>query len=83
MTALDDLVALAVIAYPRYWDPVSGLACPPDVALDRLESLRRKPLGLSRRLGQAAGMAVIAWRRIGRSLRVPGNHGDGTQDGWN
>jgi capsular polysaccharide export protein len=34
-----DLVHLAhaaLIAYPRYWDPVSRRPCPPEVALDRL-----------------------------------------------
>jgi capsular polysaccharide export protein len=37
--ARPDLVHLAhaaLIAYPRYWDPVSRRPCPPEVALDRL-----------------------------------------------
>lgn len=33
---LDRLTHAALIAYPRYTDPVSGLPCPPEVALDRL-----------------------------------------------
>jgi capsular polysaccharide export protein len=35
---LDRLVHAALIAYPRYWDPVSRRPCPPEVALDRLSS---------------------------------------------
>lgn len=39
--ARPDIVALAhavLIDYPRYHDPVSGLPCPVEVALDRLEA---------------------------------------------
>jgi hypothetical protein len=28
----------ALIAYPRYFDPVTGMACPVEVALERLET---------------------------------------------
>jgi len=40
-TATPDLVALvhaALIAYPRYYDPVTRLACPVEVIVDRLEN---------------------------------------------
>ena len=33
---LATLTHAALIGYPRYWDPVSGRPCPPEVALDRL-----------------------------------------------
>jgi capsular polysaccharide export protein len=33
---LTHLIHAALIAYPRYWDPVSRRPCPPEVALDRL-----------------------------------------------
>ncbi|QYZ70644.1 capsular polysaccharide biosynthesis protein [Neotabrizicola shimadae] len=33
---LDRMTHAALIAYPRYTDPVSGLPCPPEVALERL-----------------------------------------------
>ncbi len=39
--ARPTLLALAhaaLIAYPRYWDPVARLPCPPEVALERLAS---------------------------------------------
>ena len=35
--SLDALVHAALIAYPRYFDPTSGLACPVEVMVDRLE----------------------------------------------
>ncbi len=45
-TARADLAALvhaALVAYPRYVDPVSGLPCPVEVALDRLADPDLKP----------------------------------------
>lgn len=36
--SLDALVAGALILYPRYLDPVTGLPCPPEVLLERLAS---------------------------------------------
>jgi capsular polysaccharide export protein len=35
---LAHLVHAALIAYPRYYDPVSHRPCPPEVAVDRLTS---------------------------------------------
>jgi capsular polysaccharide export protein len=64
-----DLVRLAhaaLIAYPRYWDPLSRRPCPPEVALDRLASGTLPPPGrpnrlLSRLQGRFAGLAHL-WR---------------------
>lgn len=36
--SLEGLVHAALIDYPRYHDPVTGLPCPVDVAIDRLAS---------------------------------------------
>lgn len=33
---LDELVAAALLIYPRYLDPVSGLPCPAETAVSRL-----------------------------------------------
>jgi capsular polysaccharide export protein len=33
---LTQLIHAALIAYPRYWDPVSRQPCPPEVIIDRL-----------------------------------------------
>jgi capsular polysaccharide export protein len=38
--SLDALVAAALILYPRYRDPVTGLPCPPEVLLERLAGAR-------------------------------------------
>jgi capsular polysaccharide export protein len=69
-TARPDLVALVhatLIAYPRYRDPVSGLPCPPEVAIDRLATgaLPRPSAGnrlLAKAQGALAGQSWL-WRR--------------------
>ena len=38
VVSVEALAYAALIAYPRYFDPVTGQACPPEVVLDRLES---------------------------------------------
>lgn len=38
--SLDALVAGALILYPRYLDPVTGLRCPPEILVDRLAEAR-------------------------------------------
>ncbi len=35
--SLDSMVHAALIAYPYYWDPVSGMPCPVEVVLERFE----------------------------------------------
>ena len=69
-TARPSLAALAhaaLIAYPRYHDPVTGLPCPPEVALDRLasgEGLSQAPRlrALAKLQGWFAGQSWL-WRR--------------------
>ncbi|KFE33642.1 capsular polysaccharide biosynthesis protein [Thioclava atlantica] len=71
--ARPDLLQLAhaaLIAYPRYLDPVNRLPCPPEVVLDRLaqgEIPRRGPLnrGLSKFQGLLASQSWI-WRQSRR-----------------
>lgn len=63
---LAHLVHAALIAYPRYWDPVSGRPCPPEVALERLASGEIPHPGRLNRLvsklqGRLAGYAHL-WR---------------------
>jgi len=67
--ARPDVVALAhavLIDYPRYTDPVTGLPCPPEVALERLASGAAPRRGPGNRLlakaqGAFAGFAWL-WR---------------------
>ncbi len=63
---LTRLAHAALIAYPRYWDPVSRRPCPPEVALDRLASGAIPHPGslnrlVSRLQGRLAGFAHL-WR---------------------
>lgn len=64
---LAGLVHAALIAYPRYMDPVSGLPCPVEVALERLADPATPQGGPALRwLAKAQGlMATRAglWRR--------------------
>lgn len=64
---LDGLTHAVLIGYPRYFDPISGLPCPPEVALDRLAdpriSARAPRLRLLAKLqGKLSGHSWI-WRR--------------------
>jgi len=65
--SLEALAHAALIAAPRYRDPVSGLPCPVEVIVERLESghlPRPGPLNraLSKLQGAFAGQAWL-WRK--------------------
>ncbi|WP_151718058.1 capsular polysaccharide biosynthesis protein [Gemmobacter serpentinus] len=64
---LHQLAHAALIAYPRYHDPVSGLPCPAEVAIDRLASGQIPPARLANRLlAKAQGLLASQswlWRR--------------------
>ncbi len=50
---LEELVAGALILYPRYLDPVTRLPCPPEIIIERLDDpslWRPGPLVIGRRL---------------------------------
>jgi capsular polysaccharide export protein len=64
--SLPALAHAALIAYPRYHDPLTGQPCPPEVALDRLisgDGLRQPPRlrALAKLQGWFAGQAWL-WR---------------------
>lgn len=53
--SLTELVAAALILYPRYVDPITNLPCPPELVVERLgegaaKTDRRSPLVLARQL---------------------------------
>lgn len=54
---LDELVAAALLLYPRYLDPETGLPCPAEVLVDRLALTGAPRLDLRQR-------AIIAGRRL-------------------
>lgn len=56
---IDELVAAALVLYPRYLDPLTGLPCPAEIIVERL--IRAETSGLS---------ALVGMRRIqGRVMR--------------
>jgi capsular polysaccharide export protein len=62
---VDELVAAALILYPRYWDPVTGLPCSVELLCERLAAQAPAPglglpAGLRRRVARASG-AWTAW----------------------
>ena len=67
---LNELVAAALIRYPRYWDPVSRLPCTPEMALERLgqPAVARPVVSyLQAKLGQ-----MVIWSKgLTRKLKDP------------
>lgn len=62
IVSLEGLAHAALIAYPRYVDPVSGMACPVEVVLDRLRAGSVPPSKRLRLLAKAQGlMASYSW----------------------
>ena len=67
--AVEELVAGALILYPRYLDPVTRLPCPPEIVLERFDTpglWRPGPLVLGR---QIQGLVGRGWSRF--SGRIP------------
>lgn len=62
-SSLEQLVYAALIAYPRYFDPVSNLPCPPEVVLERLaKGGLPRPGPLNRSVAKLQGLfAAYAW----------------------
>ena len=55
---LDELVAVALILYPRYVDPVSGRRCPVETIVERLSEGRTAPVTATARLASAFRHAI-------------------------
>ena len=51
---LDELVAVVLLIYPRYLDPVTGLPCPPEILVHRI----------AEGAGVSQGGAVVQLRRL-------------------
>ncbi|WP_456305767.1 capsular polysaccharide export protein, LipB/KpsS family, partial [Falsiroseomonas oryziterrae] len=65
---LDELVAGALILYPRCVDPVTQLPCPPEVLIERLDRPELFPPGRRAALRAAQGWVTRALARL-RGLR--------------
>lgn len=64
--SLTEMVAAALILYPRYIDPVTELPCPPETLLDRLAEPDAWRSGLAMRVRHAQGRVMVALARLGR-----------------
>ncbi len=64
--SLMGLAHAALIDYPRYYDPVTGLACPVEIAVERLAQADPTPTGpMNRLLAKLQGMLAThahLWR---------------------
>lgn len=52
---IDELVAGALLLYPRYLDPQTGLPCPPEVLVERFAKRRQKSIPPLTRVRQLQG----------------------------
>ena len=57
---LDELVAAALLVYPRYLDPVTGLPCPAEVLVERIAA------------GQARASSPLVWLRAAQGRVMSG-----------
>lgn len=64
--SLDGLVHAALIDYPRYFDPVTGAACPVEVIVERLRDGDLPKLGLGLRLLAKAQGALASYAYLWR-----------------
>lgn len=65
---LEELVAAALIRYPRYLDPVTGMACTPELVLDRMSELIAKQ-NRGGRYKNIFGRLVIKAKRVMRLVK--------------
>lgn len=62
--SLDELVAAALLIYPRYVDPVTRLPCPAEVVVDRMASGSARVSSPLIRLREIQGRVTLAWQRL-------------------
>ncbi|MCH2076955.1 MAG: capsular polysaccharide biosynthesis protein [Rhodobacteraceae bacterium] len=63
---LDGLIHAALIDYPRYFDPVTGRPCPPEVVVERLRDGKLPKPGLGLRLLSKAQGALASYAHLWR-----------------
>jgi len=67
--SLEQLVAGALILYPRYLDPLSGRPCPPEVLIEMLSRIREERPSLHTWLRSRGGRALARTRHLIREAR--------------
>jgi capsular polysaccharide export protein len=66
---LDELVAAALLLYPRYLDPVTGLPCPPEILIRRLANGAATSDGVLVRLRRLQGFVNRGIAALGGRAR--------------
>lgn len=59
--SLEDLISVALLAYPLYVDPWSRIPAPPEVVIEALVQARRKPQPVLERLWKRGVSRVLSW----------------------
>lgn len=67
--SLDELVAAAVILYPRYLDPVSGLRCSPELLVERLASAGQRKKSARELALRALQISAARALHLGHSVK--------------
>ncbi|MGH8513797.1 MAG: hypothetical protein ACREV8_07620, partial [Gammaproteobacteria bacterium] len=67
--SLDELVAVALILYPRYLDPISRLRCTPELLVERLASAGQRQRTPTEKLMRALQISAARALHIGHSVR--------------
>ncbi|MGH6925741.1 MAG: capsular polysaccharide biosynthesis protein [Propylenella sp.] len=73
--SLDELVAAALILYPRYLDPVSGLVCGPELLIERLAAEGRRQPAPVERLVRLAQISAARALHMGHAVRMLARRG--------
>jgi capsular polysaccharide export protein len=64
--SVDQLVAAALLLYPRYLDPESGLPCPAEIVVERLINSDTEIVGAVVRLRRLQGKLMRRFRGVSR-----------------
>jgi len=67
--SIDELVAIALILYPRYLDPASGLRCTPELLVERLSTEGQRIKTPLEKLLRALQVSAARALHIGHSVK--------------
>jgi capsular polysaccharide export protein len=73
--SVDELVAAALILYPRYLDPVSGLGCGPELLVERLAAAGGRRLTPLERMVRLAQISAARALHMGQAVRTLARRG--------
>jgi capsular polysaccharide export protein len=67
--SIDEIVAAALILYPRYLDPFTGLRCTPELLIERLAAEGLRQRGARELLLRAVQISAARALHFGRSVK--------------